>query len=133
MSSADASPGDAARHELELRQRSLVAALIDSAEPPAGIDPARIQAQARALVAKRARVVARAEPELAVALGEDFLPAFRAYASSQSGEPGHGGAEARAFARYLLGPGRARWREADHAREVRGVASRVAGRRLRWK
>ena len=135
-SSGDAasSSREAARHELEVRQRSLVAALVAGAEVPAGVDQARIQAQAAALIAKRARIVARAEPELAAALGSSFRAAFHAYAVSQTeGWPGSSAAEARAFGRYLLGSGEAWLRDGEEAREVRRVARRVAGRRLSWR
>jgi hypothetical protein len=97
------------RRELEARQQSLVAALVAGADPPAGMDPRRIRVQAEALVRKRARAVARAQPELAAALGPGFAPAFRGYVSARpGGSPGCAAADAEAFARYLRASGQAR-------------------------
>ena len=111
----------AERRELEVRQRSLVAALVAGADPPADLDAARVRVQAAALVRKRARAVARAQPELAVALGREFGPAFHLYATSRPGPaPGCTAADAGEFARYLRGAGQGR------GREVRRAAARVA-------
>ena len=116
------------------RQIGLVSALVAGGAPPAGVDPVRVQAQAAALVAKRARIVARAEPELAAALGASYRAAFRDYAGRQAeGWPGSTAAEARAFGEYLLGPGQQWWRDAGHGREIRRVARQVAGRRRPWR
>jgi hypothetical protein len=114
----------AGRDELEARQRSLVAALVAGAEPPADMDADRIRVQAAALVHKRARAVARAQPELAAALGPDFGAAFRGYATGRPGPaPGCTAADAEDFARYLDGSGHSRNRAVRHA------ARRVAGNR----
>jgi hypothetical protein len=116
----------AERRELERRQHALVAALVAGADPPAGMDGDRIGVQAAALVRKRARAVARAQPELAAALGPAFDPAFRAYVSSRpGGTPGCTAADAEAFARYLRDSGQAR------ARDVRRAVRR--GRRAAAK
>jgi hypothetical protein len=45
---------DAARAELARRQAALLAALLDDAPAPEGMDPARVRVQAVALAAKRA-------------------------------------------------------------------------------
>ena len=110
----------AERTELETRQRELVAALVAGGSPPAGLDAHRVRIQAAALVRKRGRSVARAEPELAAALGEEFGPAFARYAGDLTGPPpGCPAADAREFARYLRRPGR------DGSRDVRRAAARV--------
>ena len=106
----------AQRHELEVRQRTLVAALVAGAAPPADLDGDRIRIQAAALVRKRARAVAGARPELAAARGAEFGPAFRRYADVHPGPPGCTQADAVEFARYLRGSG---WR---WHREVRRAA-----------
>lgn len=109
------------RAELELRQRSLVAALVAGSDPPPGMDAERIRVQATALIRKRGRIVARARPELAAALGPEFGLVFHDYVTSQPGpRPRCGTEDAREFARYLLRPAPAR------SREVRRAARRVA-------
>ena len=108
------------RRELEARQSSLIAALVAGADPPADLDAARVRVQAAALVRKRARAVARAQPKLAAALGAEFGPAFHGYATGRAGAtPGCTTADAEQFARYLRGDGLGR------GREVRRAASRV--------
>jgi uncharacterized protein len=110
----------AERLELEIRQRSLVAALVAGADPPPDMDGTRIRVQAAALLRKRARAVARAQPELAAALGAEFGPAFHGYAAGRAGPaPGCTAADAEEFARYLRGAAQGR------DREVRRAASRV--------
>jgi hypothetical protein len=109
------------RAELELRQRSLVAALVAGADPPPDMDAERVRAQAASLIRKRGRIVARTQPELAAALGPEFGKAFHEYVTSQPGpRPGCASQDAREFARYLLRSGPAR------SREVRRAARRVA-------
>jgi hypothetical protein len=110
--------GHAQRHELEIRQRALVAALVAGAAPPADLDGSRIRIQAAALIRKRARSVARAQPELAGALGVEFWPAFHRYAGARPGPPGCTQADAVEFARYLRRSG---WR---WNREVRRLTAR---------
>lgn len=113
-----------ARDELEARLHSLVAALVTAADPPPDMDAGRIRAQAVALMHKRSRAVARAQPELAAALGLDFGPAFHAYCKSRPGVSTSGTAvDARQFARHLL-------RSSFRDRDVRRVARRVA---RRWR
>ena len=110
------------REELELRQRSLVAALVAGADPPPDMDAERIRVQAAALIRKRDRIVARTQPELAAALGPEFGPVFHDYVTSQPGPwPGCATEDAREFARHLLRSAPAR------SREVRRAARRVAG------
>lgn len=95
--------GPEARHDLGIRQESLIAALLTGSKPPAGMDGQRVRAQAIALVRKRTRAVARARPEFAAALGPSFGLLFREYAASTAGAVHTGGAAAdcQAFARYM--------------------------------
>lgn len=112
---------DPCRAELELCQRGLVAALVAGADPPPDMDAERIRVQAAALIRKRGRIVARAQPELAATLGPGFGPVFRDYATSQPRpRPGGAAEDAREFARYLLRSAPAR------SRDVRRAARRIA-------
>lgn len=107
---------------LAARQSSLVAALVAGADPPAGVATDRVAIQAGALRRKRARTAARHQPELAVALGAGFWPAFRAYLQIQPGPPHCPACDARAFARYLCGPAA----RPQTTREIRRAARRAA-------
>lgn len=133
----------AGRGELAARQRELVAALVAGAEPPGGLDGERVRVQAAALLRKRGRSVARAQPDLAAALGPEFGAAFlsyargnaRGYARGRTGPPpGHASDDALEFARYLLGAGGDRCPSAEVRRAARRVTrpalSRL-GRRFR--
>jgi hypothetical protein len=62
--------------------------------------PERVHVQAQALLRKRARSVARHEPDVAAKLGDGFWPAFKHYAA-QSAPPTDGAADASAFASYI--------------------------------
>lgn len=112
-----------ARDELAARQASLVAALVTGAGAPAGMDGERVSVQAAALLRKRGRGVAHAEPELAAALGASFGPAFAEYATGRPQEGGYAD-DAGAFARYLLSSAYGR------DREVRRAARRITRARL---
>jgi hypothetical protein len=114
------------REELAARQLSLVAALVAGAPAPAGIDAERVRIQAAALVRKRGRSVARRRPELAAALGSAFWAAFTAYDRARSGAPPDcSSADAREFARYLLGPlGRA-YATPEVRRAARAIRRRI--------
>jgi hypothetical protein len=129
---ADPSGGLAAgsRGELEARQRELVAALVAGAEPPGGLDRERVRVQAAALLRKRGRGVAHAQPELAAALGKGFWDAFGSYARGRTGPPPDCAADdALAFARWLRG---AALGQPHASAEVRREAGRVTRpRRLR--
>jgi hypothetical protein len=94
-----ADPG-ASAGSLAARQLALVSALVAGAEPPAGMAKERVRSQAQALVRKRARFVARHEPDVAASLGDGFWPAFEQYAA-QSAPPAGTAADAKAFASYL--------------------------------
>jgi hypothetical protein len=72
-----------AREDLAARQASLVAALVSGAPVPPGLDAERVRIASAALLRKRGRSAARAEPELAAALGRSFSAAFAAYATGR--------------------------------------------------
>lgn len=111
------------REDLAARQAALVASLVAGAPPPSGVDADRVRVQSAAMLRKRGRSLARAEPELAAALRRDFGAAFAAYAT---GRPQAGGAadDAAEFARFLL--------KSEHARdaEVRRAARHITLKRL---
>lgn len=71
---------DSARLRLGLAQTALLSALVAGTPAPEGFDRARLRAQARALAAKRAGVVAKVAPELPELLGESYRETFLAYA-----------------------------------------------------
>jgi hypothetical protein len=112
-----------ARDELGARQASLVAALVAGAAVPAGMDAERVRIQAAALLRKRGRGVAHAEPELAAALGKSFGAAFADYARGLPQE-GCSADDAAAFARYLLSS------QYGRNREVRQAARHIVLARL---
>ncbi|MFD7923046.1 DUF692 domain-containing protein [Streptomyces sp. NPDC059740] len=93
--------GGGARQRLALAQTALLASLVAGAPVPEGFDGWRLGVQGRALVAKRAGVVARVAPELPHLLGEAFRPLFAQYAA---GRPMRGGyrLDALDFAAHLL-------------------------------
>jgi hypothetical protein len=86
---------------LAARQLALVSALVAGAAPPAGVDQERVHVQAQALLRKRARSVARHQPEVAASLGDGFWPAFAEYAARSAPPAGSSAADAQAFARYI--------------------------------
>ena len=112
-----------ARDELGVRQASLVAALVAGAAVPSGVDAERVRIQAEALLRKRGRGVAHAEPELAAALGKSFGAAFADYARGLP-QKGCSADDAAAFARYLLSS------QYGRRREVRRAARHIVLARL---
>lgn len=104
----DAEDTSAARERLAHAQAGLLAALVAGAPVPDGFDADRLAVQSRALIGKRADVVAKVAPELPEILGAmTFRSAFAAYAR---GRPMSGGyrQDALEFAAHLLdegGPG----------------------------
>lgn len=100
---ATAPGGEAARTRVGLRQAALLSALVAATPVPEGFDRRRVHVQARALIAKRAGVVAKLAPELPAVLGGDgpYREAFSAYAK---GRPMTGGyrRDALDFAEHLL-------------------------------
>ncbi|MEU3964359.1 DUF692 domain-containing protein [Streptomyces buecherae] len=93
--------GDAERQRLALAQTALLSALVAGTPAPEGFDRGRLRVQSRALIAKRADVVARVAPELPEILGTAYRPAFVAYARHR---PLRGGyrRDALAFVERLL-------------------------------
>lgn len=71
---------DAARRRLAGAQSALLAALVAGGPVPAGFDRDRLRVQSRALIAKRASVVAGIAPELPSVLGDRYRPAYFSYA-----------------------------------------------------
>jgi hypothetical protein len=132
------------REGLAARQAELVAALVAGAPPPPGLDAERVRVQAVALLRKRGRSAARAEPELAAALGREFGAAFAAYAAARlRSSPPRGASggmngvspapgtdvtcsadDAGEFARFLLSS------EHGRDREVRRIARHITLKRL---
>ncbi|MEV0178576.1 DUF692 domain-containing protein [Streptomyces sp. NPDC050625] len=96
---------DDTRERLALAQTAVLSSLVAGTPVPEGFDRVRMGVQARALAAKRADVVAKIAPELAVMLGAEYRPAFLDYAH---GHPMTGGyrQDALDFAGQLLFAGR---------------------------
>jgi hypothetical protein len=65
---------DPRRRDLAARQAGLLAALVADAPVPAGFDPARVAAEARALHGKRRRVLARIVTGVLDAAGRPVPP-----------------------------------------------------------
>ncbi|SOD63876.1 hypothetical protein SAMN06297387_11335 [Streptomyces zhaozhouensis] len=93
----------AARRRLAAAQDALLASLVAGAPPPAGFHPARLDVQRRALVAKRAGVLAKVAPELPEILGAAYRPAVVAHAARRPLTDGYRH-DALALVRGLLGP-----------------------------
>ncbi|MDQ0810551.1 uncharacterized protein (UPF0276 family) [Streptomyces sp. B3I7] len=92
---------DAARERVGAAQTGLLAALVAGAAVPDGFDAVRVGVQARALVAKRAAVVAKVAPELPEILGAEYRTAFLAYAEARAMSGGYR-RDALDFAEYVL-------------------------------
>lgn len=60
--------------ELAARQAALVAALVDGAADPAGMDSTRLSAARRALLRKRSGLAAREWPLVAAGMGAGWTP-----------------------------------------------------------
>ncbi|GGO54475.1 hypothetical protein GCM10012287_43500 [Streptomyces daqingensis] len=107
---AETHPGDgtsAARERLARAQTALLAALVADGPVPDGFDAERLAVQRRALIGKRADVVAKVAPELPEILGEKtFRTEFAAYARGRPMEGGYR-RDALDFARRLTEEGRA--------------------------
>ena len=91
----------AVRGRLALAEAALLSALVAGTPVPEGFDRVRLGVQARALAGKRAGVVAKVAPELPKILGEDFRPAFLAYAHHRPMTGGYR-RDALDFAEHLL-------------------------------
>ncbi|HET6857653.1 MAG TPA: DUF692 domain-containing protein [Streptomyces sp.] len=75
-------PAADVRTHVALTQTALLSALVAGTPAPEGFDSTRLRVQSRALVGKRADVVAKVAPELVEILGDGYRPAFAAYAGS---------------------------------------------------
>ena len=97
-----ADPGaSASAGSLAARQLALVSALVAGAAPPAGMAEDRVHIQAQALLRKRARSVARHQPDVAASLGDGFWPAFQRYAAADPTPPANTSSDAQRFARHV--------------------------------
>ncbi|GGT31882.1 hypothetical protein GCM10010271_39890 [Streptomyces kurssanovii] len=125
----------AQRQHVALTQAALLSALVAGTPAPEGFDARRLRVQSRALVAKRADVVAKVAPELPEILGTGYRSAFFAYAKNR---PMHAGyrRDALDFAEHLLasrrpedGAARRRlslwWQERSAPRPPRGATRLV--------
>lgn len=92
---------DAARQRLAEAQLALLSALVADAPPPPGFDPERLDAQRRALLAKRLGVVRKIAPELAEILADDFRDLFLGYARGRPMTDGYR-RDTLDFTRHLL-------------------------------
>lgn len=98
-------PGtDAARERLARAQLALLSALVADSPAPQGFDPGRLEVQRRALLSKRAGVVAKVAPGLREILGPDFRRLFLTYARGRPMTEGYR-RDALDFARHLLHTG----------------------------
>ncbi|MGW1012897.1 DUF692 domain-containing protein [Streptomyces termitum] len=129
-SAGPAGGGEAVRQRVGLAQAALLSALVAGTPAPEGFDVRRLRVQSRALVGKRASVVARIAPELPELLGDGFRPAFAAYARSRP-MPGSYRRDALDFVEGLLLAGHPErreltrwWRERADVRPP-GLADRV--------
>ncbi|MCX2185147.1 DUF692 domain-containing protein [Streptomyces sp. SKN60] len=127
----------AARQRVGLAEAALLSALVAGTPAPEGFDVKRLGVQSRALAAKRADVVAKVAPELPEILGEEYRPAFLAYARKRPMTDGYRH-DALDFVETLLVAGRpedpaartrltAWWRERADIRPP-GPAARVLHR-----
>ncbi|TVL92837.1 DUF692 domain-containing protein [Streptomyces sp. SAJ15] len=130
----DAGGGEGAsgvRERLALAQTALLSALVAGTPTPEGFDRRRLRVQSRALVAKRAEVVAKVAPELPRILGPGYRAAFLRYARSRPMTGGYR-RDALSFAEHLLATEQPRDAEARRQltawwRERSGPAPRSAG------
>jgi hypothetical protein len=90
------------RARLAAEQRAFLSALVQNADPPAGVDETNAAAAAQSLYLKRRNGVAQAWPALAKMAGHEFETLFREFANTTL-LPAEGGplADGRAFADFL--------------------------------
>ncbi|MFI9723232.1 hypothetical protein ACIHFE_26855 [Streptomyces sp. NPDC052396] len=91
----------AARERLARAQYALLAALLADAPPPPGFDRRQLAIQRRALIGKRATVVAKVAPQLPEILGDSYRSLFHAYARGRPMTGGHR-QDADRFAAHLI-------------------------------
>jgi hypothetical protein len=91
----------AERERVALAQERLMRTLVLGAAAPPGFDATRLEVQAAALRAKRGRSVARAAPDLVVALGAAWDDEFVRYARENPIPTARGSSDPAAFRRWL--------------------------------
>ncbi|MFD9029966.1 DUF692 domain-containing protein [Streptomyces sp. NPDC059567] len=94
-----------ARGRVAVAQAALLSALVAGTPAPEGFDSRRLGVQSRALVGKRADVIAKIAPELPEILGDGYRRAFFAYARTRPMSGGYR-RDALAFVENLLVAGR---------------------------
>ncbi|MFB7369371.1 DUF692 family multinuclear iron-containing protein [Streptomyces sp. NPDC056222] len=90
-----------ARDRVAVAQAALLSALVAGTPAPEGFDTRRLGVQSRALVGKRAEVIAKIAPELPEILGDGYRRAFFAYARTRPMSGGYR-RDALAFVESLL-------------------------------
>ncbi|MGW0732728.1 DUF692 domain-containing protein [Streptomyces sp. NPDC002851] len=90
-----------ARQRLALAQTALLSALVAGTPVPEGFDRQRLAVQSRALIGKRADVVAKVAPELPGILGDGYRRSFFSYAQNRPMTGGYR-RDALDFAEHLL-------------------------------
>ncbi|MFE7135413.1 DUF692 domain-containing protein [Streptomyces sp. NPDC057638] len=129
-----AGAGDEARQALGIGQAALLSALVAGTPAPEGFDRDRLRTQTRALIAKRATVVAKLAPELPEILGDGYRRAFFTYAAARPMRAGYR-RDAMDFAEELLlagQPADARARRALTLWWEERAAARPPRRATRW-
>ncbi|MCM2387067.1 DUF692 domain-containing protein [Streptomyces albipurpureus] len=104
-SAAQPALDQSARERIGIAQAALLSSLVAGGPAPEGFDHQRLRVQRRALAAKRASVIARIAPELPEILGDDYRPAFLAYARGRPMGSGYR-RDALSFVEHLLIAGR---------------------------
>ncbi|CAM4019600.1 hypothetical protein KIPE111705_36570 [Kibdelosporangium persicum] len=90
------------RDRLARQQAELLRALLTDGPAPKGFDPGRLEVEAKALRAKRRRVVAMIEPDVCADLADRFVPLFTEYAKAYPRiEGSRARDDARAFVEWL--------------------------------
>ncbi|MFE5482561.1 DUF692 domain-containing protein [Streptomyces sp. NPDC056527] len=105
QSAAAGAHPERARGRVAVAQAALLSALVAGTPAPEGFDTRRLVVQSRALVGKRADVIAKIAPELPEILGDGYRRAFFAYARTRPMSGGYR-RDALAFVENLLVAGR---------------------------
>ena len=100
MSSEAAAVPVNTRRSLANAQAELVKSLRTGSPPPSGFDAQKVSIAAHALLAKRARLVQKAWPELHDILGPNFAAYFAEYAAEHTSEDVEDSKDARRFCRW---------------------------------
>ncbi|PAU46428.1 hypothetical protein CK936_24085 [Streptomyces albireticuli] len=124
-SAAAPDPDAAARERLAHAQLALLSTLVAGGPEPEGFDPVRLEVQRRALLGKRAHVVAKVAPELRDILGPRFHELFLGYARERPMTDGYH-RDALDFARGVLRTGALEADPERHRRLTDWEAERTA-------